>query len=178
MKCPSCKGFKLKPIRLDSGLPARICPECNGLLINLLAYRDYLERDNLDDVTHEAGIEVTLVDNTAPLLCSKCNRIMIKYNISLCIPNKLDLCRHCDEAWLDHNEWQALKHLKLHKDLARIFTEPWQRNIRMRQSEKNYEDQFLQIFGKNDYNTLKNLKEWIFKHEKSQDILRYIVKGN
>lgn len=43
MNCYSYVGWRLRPIRLEHGLPARGCHRCGGVHIDLLAYRSWLE---------------------------------------------------------------------------------------------------------------------------------------
>ncbi|NIQ13871.1 MAG: hypothetical protein GTO02_05550, partial [Candidatus Dadabacteria bacterium] len=107
MECPSCNSYRLKPTKLDFGLPARICSKCNGILINLLTYRSWLETVP-ETLQAEPKAEIFAEDNDKALTCKKCKRIMLKYKISSETINHVDLCTHCDDAWLDYGEWNML----------------------------------------------------------------------
>ena len=114
MKCPSCASYNLKPTKLDFGLSARICSNCDGILINLLSYRNWLETAP-DSVHVTNNTEIIAEDNKHALVCNKCSKIMLKYKISSDTINHVDLCSTCDEAWLDSGEWTILKYLQIHK---------------------------------------------------------------
>lgn len=175
MECSLCKGYELKPTKLDYELPARICIKCDGLLIDLLSYRTWLETaPDFSEPNKEASVSVK--ENDKALVCKKCNRVMLKYKISSDTSNHVDLCTSCDDAWLDSGEWEILKYLKLHKDLAKIFTEPWQYKIRNEIEKKNYEARFKELLGKDEYEKLKNTKDWISSHKNNKDLIRYLLK--
>lgn len=175
MECPSCNGYNLKPIKLEFGLPARICSKCGGLLINLLSYRNWLDTAP-EEIPLPQDAKIEAEEKVKPYFCKKCARIMLKYKISAESNNHIDLCTNCDEAFLDHGEWNILKYLKLHKKLAKIFTDPWQRKIATETENKNMENRFNEMLGSTDYQKLKETKAWIQSHEKSSDLIRYILK--
>lgn len=172
MHCPSCNKYNLKPTKLEYGLPALICTKCHGVLISLLMYRDWAERNTVVTSKKEK-FKVTAADNKNILLCPRCRRLMTKYNISGQHDNKVDLCNSCDEAWLDDGEWKLLKHLKLVDKLANVFTVPWQRNLRMEVKDTSKEERVKEIF-QNDYMKLNEFKQWIKNHKLSVQIYEYL----
>lgn len=175
MQCPSCKSTSLKPIRLQASLPARQCTQCNGILIDLLTYREWAENANApcpDPITGLAEIQ----DNSKALLCPKCSKIMLKFRVTGETSNKVDVCQYCDEAWLDDGEWALLGALNMQHKLSAIFTEPWQRNIREEQAKKAQEERFVELLGEEQYAKLAGVKEWIDSHPNKNDLVRYLLK--
>jgi Zn-finger nucleic acid-binding protein len=177
MQCPSCNSHLLKPIKLQPGLAARQCQKCKGILLDLLAYRDWAE--NHYHPEDQPANEVELVEDTSKaLICPKCSKIMLKFRISGDTSNRVDVCQYCDEAWLDHGEWELLGALKIQDRLNAIFTDPWQRNIREETTQKAQEQRFRERLGDSEYTKLKSFEEWISDHPNRDDIIRYIMKNH
>lgn len=128
MECPSCKGSVLKPIMLADNLPERSCPDCSGVLIDLLPYRVW--RENWSGPGEHTEAPVAVEDSASAVLCPQCSSMMLKSRASNEQPNKIDVCTRCDTAWLDNGEWELLGALSLQDQLAAIFTDPWQRRLR------------------------------------------------
>ena len=175
MKCPSCTDRSLRPTKLHAGLPAYTCMKCHGVLIDLLTYRHWAEaRVDEDDVVHGQGETASLVEgNTQALMCSKCSRIMTKYNISGHTANKIDLCTTCHDAWLDAGEWQLLGALHLQGKLEDIVTEPWQKAVRAQVVESMRDERMQTLFG-DDLQRLKELRDWLAGHPAREQALRYL----
>ena len=134
MECPQCKGYKLEPKEIETGLVAGSCPKCSGVLIPLMNYRYWIDQGI--KVKIETS-DIVTEDNNKAKQCPKCSRLMTKFAIGSDAENKIELCNNCDEAWLDKGEWQLLKLLDVHNKLPLIFTDAWQRNIRLKQQEKS-----------------------------------------
>ncbi len=175
MECPSCDSFTLNPIKLQSGLPARKCKKCEGILIELLTYREWAE-SNPEQVQKFDDHLTEVEDNTKALLCTKCSKMMLKYKISGTSSNKIDVCTNCHEAWLDNGEWELLGALSLQNKLNKIFTEPWQRNIRNEENEKSHERRFADLLGISDHNKISEIKKWIDTHSKKSDLIRFLLR--
>ncbi len=176
MQCPNCSSYSLEPIKLQYGLSARRCGQCLGVLIDLLAYREWAE-DYVSGETKNAPILSHVEDNSKALLCPKCSKIMMKYRVDGSLDNKVDLCTACDEAWLDNGEWELLDALALQGKLNKIFTEPWQRHIREETAEKSFQMGFQETLGKNDYEKLSEIKNWIAGHPKKSDLIRFLLRS-
>ena len=172
MHCPVCQTTTIKPTGLQPGLPALVCTDCNGHWVDLLDYRTWLERQPKIEASTTA--EVTTDNTSKALLCPKCSRLMNKFNISADKENKVDLCLHCDEVWLDDGEWQLLLHLQLHDKLTDIITHPWQSDLRKEQVEQSYRQRYLELLGEEDMQTLETFKQWLEEHPKRFEIINYL----
>lgn len=176
MQCPSCAHSRLQATRLDHGLPALGCVDCGGALVPLLAYRDWVDRtvpvNSEPDLT--AITRQTDQDSRRALRCPKCSGLMTKYRIQSDQNNRLDLCDHCDEAWLDGGEWALLKALQLSDQLPKIFTEAWQHRISHEQGEQQLINRFKQRLGEADLAKAAAFRDWLNDHEKRADLLFFI----
>ena len=172
MHCPSCQSSSLKPIKLESNLPAWKCLNCSGVLIDLLSYRAWNEKSGMSSGEQTSVAEVT--DSKHALVCPKCSRVMLKFKISGQHANAIDVCTHCDEAWLDEGEWQLLEALSLQEKLTAIFTEPWQRRIRMEKAEEAQRQRNREILGDEDLAEVERIAAWIDQHPRKPDLIRIL----
>ncbi len=178
MQCPSCKTHPLKPARLEEGLPVQSCQACDGAMVSLLHYRDWAEYRHVSELNTESenlqAEPIEQGDSQAALTCPKCARIMSKFAISGCTKNRLDLCNHCDEAWLDGGEWALLKALQLSNAIPRIFTDAWQHKVRTDISEQKLQARFAKLLGEADAEKAADVRAWLKSHKKRADILFYL----
>ncbi len=172
MHCPVCKEPDLEPRELERGLVGAVCQSCEGALLSLIQYRYWV--DHHDDKELKPLEEGPIKESENALLCPKCQKMMTKYRLGAGTRHRIDLCGHCDEAWLDKGEWQLLKQLDLHNQLPSVFTEAWQRNIRKQKERQSLEKHYEQEIGEEDFLKVKTFKEWLDKHPKLGQIKHYI----
>lgn len=176
MQCPKCRNIDLKPTKLDEGLSAMGCAQCEGAIVSLLYYRDWVERTGSCHETPSVELlkGFDSEDTQAALSCPKCRKLMQKFRISGGSSNRLDLCTSCDEAWLDGGEWALLKALELSKEMPVVFTEHWQKKVRDEVSEDIRRERFLKILGRKDLDKADEFREWIKSHPRRHDIIFYV----
>jgi Zn-finger nucleic acid-binding protein len=175
MKCPACKTIELKPTKLDEGVLAHGCPQCEGALVSLLHYRDWAERSTpAEDAAPATLDEVGASESASALGCPKCAKLMTKFQISGRANNRLDLCGSCDEAWLDGGEWQLLKALELSHKMPQIFTEAWQRKVRQQASEEARRQRFARLAGEEAIQRADEIRAWLKDHPQRRELLFYI----
>lgn len=180
MKCPKCKTIELKATKLEDGLLAHGCSECNGAFVSLLYYRDWAERTRhgfqeesaAPQVESGSGIEVD--DSATALACPKCARLMRKFKVSGSHANRLDLCTSCDEAWLDGGEWALLKALALSHEMPKVFTEEWQKRIRKETLENERGARFERLVGVAERAKTDEIRAWLKDHPHKHEILFYL----
>ncbi len=175
MKCPKCKTAPLRPTRFDGGLPAYGCSSCNGALISLMYYRDWVERScgKIDEQV-EAAAAAEPADTSVAISCPKCGRLMSKYRIGNSANNSLDLCASCDETWLDNGEWELLQSLQLDGELARIFTDEWQRRVRKELSETARRERLRKLVGDEDLARAEQMRAWLKSNPYRAEILFFV----
>jgi len=176
MKCPKCKTPDLRAARIENDLPAAGCTDCKGALVSLLYYRDWSEHHRNDAETHNTQIAAIsdVPDTGNALMCPKCGRLMMKYKISGCVSNRLDVCPGCDEAWLDGGEWDLLKALELSHQMPKVFTDTWQRTIRKQLAENNRRSVLRKAIGDEALDEVERFKSWLKTSSHRGDILFYL----
>lgn len=100
---------------------------------------------------------------------------MTKFQIGHQSNQKLDLCTGCDEAWLDKGEWQLLKQLDLYNKLPKIFTDAWQRNIRIKRKEIALDERHEKLLGKDNFLKVKEFKQWLHEQPNAELIKQYLI---
>lgn len=177
MKCPACHGSDLEPKQLETGLIAGSCQQCDGALLSLINYRFWAQNSELSNEVNEESVSVDVPEATEEkaMVCPKCARLMTKFKIGLMTANQLDLCSHCDEAWLDQGEWRLLKQLELHGQLPKIFTESWQRNIRKERMYNLVKQRYVDMMGDEDFDRVEQFKQWLDQHQNREDIKQFLV---
>lgn len=151
MICPNCKGiFKNKS--LATHLSGKICTNCKGITFTLSDYLIYLTRsESLDEVlVSDVDVSVSDVGTKNALICS-CGQIMSKYRISHDSERRVDYCSVCQAVWLDNGEWDYLKTNNLHRRINKIFTEPYQRNVRLEGTKVALNQNYERLLGASDY---------------------------
>ncbi len=174
MRCPQCKGYDLTPKQLENGLVAASCTKCDGALLSLVNYRFWSENHQQGE---EEKVSVDVVDELDDIdekacVCPKCTRLMTKFKIDLSTANQLDLCTNCDEAWLDKGEWRLLKQLELHGQLPKIFTDAWQRNLRIQRMKNTVKQRYIAMIGEE---RVENFKTWLDLQPEKEEIKQYLI---
>lgn len=182
MQCPKCNATPLHATKLEQGLSAMGCAACSGAFVSLLYYRDWVERTApVAECSSKGTLEESAVTTTDAaddthnaMACPKCKKIMIKYKISGEATNRIDLCRSCDEAWLDGGEWELLKSLELNRKMPTVFTEEWQRKLRKQATEQSREQRLLKSVSEDELEEAKRVRAWLTSHPSKQEILFFI----
>jgi Zn-finger nucleic acid-binding protein len=177
MKCTQCRGYELEPAELEPGLIAAACPKCEGALLSLLNYRFWMDQHPDLERAEEDREQKILIENTEEQAhcCPKCSRLMTKYTVANETKNKIDLCAGCDEAWLDKGEWNLLKQLDLQDKLPRIFTDAWQRNIRIEHRMQMQKQRYEKMWGEVDFAKVDEFKAWLDQHPERELMCHYLT---
>jgi len=199
MKCPRCKTRDLKPTMIEENLPAMACADCEGSLVSLLYYRHWAETQKpatgpgaegaTSDTSAPASIADTpastahtdesleAADTVTAVLCPKCSRVMMKYKITGRVSNRLDVCRLCDEAWLDRGEWELLETLQLSTQMPAIFTEEWQKRIRRQITEEVRRSSLVRCIGERAAEQVDKFREWLSRSKHKPEVMSYLYRG-
>ncbi|MGH1426753.1 MAG: zf-TFIIB domain-containing protein [Arenicella sp.] len=173
MQCPKCDSKPLKPCQLTYGLPSLTCIYCNGHSINLLSYRNWAEQIP-DKPTKTSQVTITTDNTSKAMLCSKCSKVMLKYQFSNHHDNRVDICTTCDDAWLDSGEWKLLVELELHNQLTDIITSPWQSKLRDEKSQQRELDDCINRLGEPGFKRASEFKAWLKNHPEKFFILNFL----
>ncbi|MGH1472564.1 MAG: zf-TFIIB domain-containing protein [Cellvibrionaceae bacterium] len=173
MDCPKCKKTTLEATEIENGLVAAQCTGCNGMLIPLFSFRYWAK--NLSSESSPEINPTPTEDSDNAIICSKCSHLMLKYLIGIEQKNKLDLCSSCDDVWLDAGEWQLLKQLGIHTQLASITTDVWQSDLRKQRQWNLEKSRYEKILGKKDFSKLIEFQEWLSNHPEKHHIKQFIL---
>ncbi len=179
--CPSCEEQSLLPIQPLDGLVARQCASCEGMLLDLLVYRQWRESSAEALNQHQLSAEpqasgdsqATPEDTKQALLCPGCSRIMTKYRVTGELANRFDFCVHCSDVWMDVGELELLNTTNLQGDLARIFTQPWQRQLVSDQQAQMGEANLASHLG-SDLSKVEDFAGWLVAHAERTRIFAYL----
>ncbi|MFZ5988272.1 MAG: zf-TFIIB domain-containing protein [Bacillota bacterium] len=176
MMCPICKTVRLESIELVDDLKVFTCTVCGG---NWLRYDNYwmwyLNNKEIDEKEKEIKNYLPVPDSKQAKICPDCGRILIKYKVDNRLDFYIDNCGGCNGIWLDKNEWENLKLNSLHNQIHSFFTKPWQKKLREEAARDNLQDKYIRKFGRWDYERLKEMREWIYKHKSKTEMLSYLI---
>ena len=176
MKCPVCKKDSLIRTDLEKDLSANACNKCGGHWIPSDKYLHWIEKHGsmLPEQPPFDEISFQVEDKMQAKLCPNCGRILIKYRVGHGLDFFLDHCNSCNGVWLDKHEWNVLKSRNLHHEIHRIFTTSWQKQIREEEVLKSLEKLYTEKFGKEDYDEIKRIRQWIRQHSQRSALLAYL----
>ena len=178
-RCPVCI-VELKSTLLVANLPAFSCPHCQGIWVSANEYMNWLTPNfitSANDIDLDQPFETPypIVDNNKALICPECGHIMRRFQI---MPNHsfhLDRCRNCNGIWFDEHEWQTLKEQGLHRHLNLFFTHGWQGKLRGKEMYARFDAMYLEVFGADDYQEIKKLKQWFAEHPNGNRLLAFLT---
>jgi Zn-finger nucleic acid-binding protein len=175
MKCPVCKTETLGSITLVENLPAHQCSNCEGIFIPSNAYLIWKRARGEDLPEKESVLHPDPEWDADTLkLCPNCGRIMRRFKV---IPDSnlfLDRCGNCNGVWFDKNEWNVLVERNLHDNLNEFFTRPWQDRLHAEETKSHIEKIYLEKLGEEDYERIKEVREWLRKHPNSGMLLAFL----
>ena len=175
MKCPVCKTDSLGSITLVENLPANQCSNCGGVWLPSNAYIAWWKGRGQDMPQKQAESNVDPNWDVDELkLCPESGRIMARYKILPDTEFYLDRCGHCNGIWFDKNEWDALVERNLHDNVNEFFTRPWQDDLHVAETRNHLEKLYLEKFGAEDYEHVKQIRAWLKDHPKQGMLIAFL----
>lgn len=175
MKCPVDKTDTLSQITLVDGLPAMQCSTCNGVWVDSNAYLAWWKGKGEDAPRQKITANIDPAWDVDELkLCPSSGHIMGRYKILANTDFYLDRCGHCNGIWFDKSEWDALVEIGLHDNVNEFFTRPWQDDIHSTEARNHMDKLYLEKFGAEDYERVKQTREWLTNHPKQGMLLAYL----
>lgn len=175
MKCPSCKTGNLLHTYLEDMLPCCTCNQCGGdwvLLGDYLRWKEVLP-EAVKQLTGDA--QVVAEDSKRALTCPVTGTLMLKYRILGHTDHRLDLSPTVNGIWLDKGEWELLKQEGIADKLNRIFTDPWQKQVRADSTRNTLSAVYAKQFGEADYAKLKDIRMWLQDNPKKAYMMAYLL---
>lgn len=177
MACPSCGG-DFKKYQLDEYLLGESCIKCNGVSFSLSDYLYYLSRSSAVNEDLDKSQNIEMDEDTKTALRCNCGQLMSKYKISHESDRRVDNCSACQTIWLDNGEWQYLRSNNLHRVINKIFTDPYQRNIRLQNTKNVLHKNYNQLLGEEDYTHIKDVRCWIENNPNKSVLKAYLNAQN
>lgn len=174
MNCPVCKAAALQPGYLEPQLSAHLCASCGGAWIHASDYHKWLEQQGPEQAPSSADVSYAVADTRSAKLCPACGHILIRYKVAEDLAFGLDHCGNCNGFWLDRMEWEHLRQHQLHGQVHRVFTAPWQRQLRQREHAAAVERMLQERLGDVDYAELKRVKAWLDRNPNRPMLLAYL----
>jgi Zn-finger nucleic acid-binding protein len=177
--CPICKNRTLRSTTYDETLPVHECPSCGGAWLRANEYGLWLRNQTPGAYDFSEikgfGSSQQIIDSKQAAFCPDCGHFMMRYQIGSTVDFHLDRCNHCNGAWFDRNEWQALKAADLHDEIHRIFTRPWQQQIRAEEMAGKLDALYREKFGETDYEKIKQIRAWLDANPNRNTLLAYLT---
>ena len=179
MKCPVCKTDSLSPITLADNLPASQCSQCHGNWIAANTYMVWLRAKGADLPEKATGVPFSPIWEARDLkICPDCKHMLRRFKIFPDVDYYLDRCNNCNGIWFDAHEWDALAERNLHDNLHEFFTRPWQDHLHAAETRTNMESIYLLKFGVQDYEKIKEIREWLDTHEQKHMLLAFLLSDD
>lgn len=64
---------------------------------------------------------------------------------------------------------------KLHKNMNDFFTAPWQNKLKEEMTKNRFAERYKNKFGAENYNKLKEIREWINSSELKNEMIAYLT---
>jgi len=173
MKCTSCKQGELIPSFIDGQFRAHTCSNCSG---NWLLIEDYVAwKERNSQFSFDETLECEIDESKQALLCPVTGAIMRKLRLSTTTEHRIDYSASVGGVWLDKGEWDLLKKEGLAGSLNAVLTAHWQRNIRLNSTKDNFTEIYSDKFGKESYDKVKALREWLYQQPNKADLRAYLL---
>lgn len=172
MMCPACGGKHFAPVKVEGGLPAERCAECEGVWVELERYRAW--RKNVPQVAaHEYAGEITTADDSIRV-CPVTGRLMTRIKVSNDNPLRLDYSAAAQAVWLDKGEWERLLAMDLHGQLDAIVSERWQADLKLAASRERTEQAMRARFGDSGYDELARMRAWLAGQPNRNEMIAFL----
>lgn len=175
MKCTSCNNGRLEPGYIDNLFSAHTCDKCGGNWVYLGDYLAWQQNAQDFDSSEQPAATITADETEKALLCPVSGSLMLKYRISHDSEHRLDLSPAVNGIWLDRGEWQLLKERGLATSLNKIFTAPWQKQIRDDSAKATLEGLYDEKFGTDGHQKLKDLRTWLSDQDQRAAMIAYLA---
>ncbi len=180
MKCPVCRSHSLERHTLATGLPAYRCQTCQGIWISSSEYWTWLKArpEDISSSFEIPDVVMPIEDVAQVKQCPECGHILRRYKVWPNIKFYLDRCGTCGSVWFDNGEWDYLKAQEKHDQVHIFFTEVWQDKIRAEEMRQRMDAMYLEKFGAEDYERIKEIRAWLWQHPKQAMLMAFLEDRN
>jgi Zn-finger nucleic acid-binding protein len=173
MTCPVCSTQQFSSIKMEGGLPAEQCAQCQGVWVELERYRDW--RRQMPDLLEASMPGEPAEASGAVRLCPLTGRLMIRIRVSNDDGLLLDYSAAGQGVWFDQGEWDRLIGLGLHDVLDAIVSDKWQADLRAAASRERVEKALRARFGDADYDELERMRAWLDGQPNRTEMIAFLT---
>ncbi|QYF95296.1 zf-TFIIB domain-containing protein [Massilia sp. PAMC28688] len=171
MICPACGARHFAPAKIEGGLPAERCAECQGVWVELERYR--LWRRQMPQLALELEGDIT-PSNSSVRVCPVTGRLMTRIRVSNAHPLLLDYSAAAQAVWFDRGEWERLVALGLHDQLDAVVSEKWQAGLRLEASRERTNAAMRLRFGDEAFARLTDMRTWLEQQPNRAEMLAFL----
>lgn len=174
MQCPNCDTPLSAPILTKNDPPVLGCQTCHGVWIDSTVYLAWVAGRAVPPAV-ELTIDNTTVADTQNLkLCPTCRRFLTRYHILPGARFFVERCAHCNGVWFDEGEWEIARRHGLQDRINSLFTQPWQDQVRAVEARHSLEHIYLERFGAEDYQRVRDVRAWLDSHPQRGTLLAFL----
>lgn len=168
-------GKPMEPVFLESGLEAYHCEQSGGHYIPSQAYLQWLQQQpaRLPHLPEPAEPAELAADSSKTLFCPESGTLMSRFKVGHGFSFSIDRSI-TGGVWLDGSEWEALRQRNFHDEIHRVFTAPWQKNVRSAQAQATYEGTLRSALGPDLLDRLTALRTELMDHPHRNLALAYL----
>jgi Zn-finger nucleic acid-binding protein len=172
MICPACGGKHFAPVKIEGGLPAERCIDCEGAWVELDLYKNWRKgQPNVVALDFVGNIDA--VDDSVRL-CARTGRLMSRIKVSHGNALRLDYSVAAQAVWFDKGEWERLVQMDLYDRLDAILSERWQADLKLAASQERTEQAMRARFGDAGYEQLAGIRTWLAIQPNRTEMLAFL----
>jgi Zn-finger nucleic acid-binding protein len=108
--------------------------------------------------------------------CPECGRIMARGKVTLKQPFYVEHCLTCGGIWCDRGEWAVLEKLELHANIAQIFSNAWQAQVRASHMNELERQAVIDKVGVEMAQRVFDLADLLAKHPNGDFAAAYLMR--
>ncbi len=174
MQCPNCGTPLGAPTLSESDPPVFRCSGCQGVWVDSNAYLAWVAARPVEGAPDLTPDDTPVSDTQNLKLCPTCRRFLTRYHILPGARFSVERCAHCNGVWFDADEWVTAVRHRLHDKVNRLFTQPWQAQIRAAEAQRSLERLYLERFGAEDYARVRDVRAWLDHHPQRATLLAFL----
>jgi len=174
MLCPNCQRDLGAPVLSADDPPVFRCAGCQGVWVDSNVYLAWVAGRAIEAPADLTIDDVPVADTQNLKLCPTCRRFLTRYHILPGARFSVERCAHCNGVWFDADEWVTAVRHRLHDKVNRLFTQPWQAQIRAAEAQRSLERLYLERFGAEDYARVRDVRAWLDHHPQRATLLAFL----
>ena len=182
-----CDGVTpLHPSVLVKGLKAQDCPACQGTLLALDDYRQWLTVTLADRASQAAWTSamqraaaepIAVFDAPSVRSCPGCARLMQRLRVQVDADFRVDRCAPCQLVWFDPGEWEALLAAGHGQRLVELLSDAGQRQAQEEAMRQRRDALLRERHGDESIEELLRMRAWMDGRPDREELLNLLRNG-